>query len=112
MTTARDDRKEDKQSQPHVIIASKHDDSVQMMGAEWHGTKSIKVTTAAASCAWASACSPPLHIHSMRASHPIARPAQVNQRPKVAVTDPVSTPALHHTVICFCAQHLHVMVID
>lgn len=51
MTTARDDRKEDKQSQPHVTIASKHDDSVQMMGAEWHGTKSIKVTTAAASCA-------------------------------------------------------------
>ena len=48
----------------------------------------------------------------MRASHPIARPAQVNQRPKVAVTDPVSTPALQHTVICFCAQHLRVMVID
>jgi len=48
----------------------------------------------------------------MRASHSGACPAQVNQRPKVAVTDPVSTPELQHTTGCVCARHLRVMVIE
>ena len=47
----------------------------------------------------------------MRAGHSIARPAQVNQRPKVAVTDPVSIPALQHATGCNCVQHLRTMVI-
>ena len=45
--TARDDKSGAKHALPHVTISPKHDDSVQMLAAEWHGTKSIKVSSSA-----------------------------------------------------------------
>ncbi|KAK9840580.1 hypothetical protein WJX81_002855 [Elliptochloris bilobata] len=42
--SARDDKSGAK-AQPHVTISPKHDTNVQMLAAEWHGAKSIKVNS-------------------------------------------------------------------
>ena len=48
--TARDDKSGAKHALPHVTISPKHDDSVQMLAAEWHGSKSVKVSSPRSSC--------------------------------------------------------------
>ena len=56
--TARDDKSGAKHALPHVTISPKHDDSVQMLAAEWHGSKSVKVSALRSVCVMrqAAAC--------------------------------------------------------